>query len=144
MTSRNPRFPLERRGERKKRKKDGERTHRSSARPLGADKPAATRSISRKKDRELYRSIRLPASMRLRIQLLLSAGAIYRETNGDASVGVRECIVSKDSLQGDLFKMTSYNENVVRLFSTVMLSRRVIEITKKKCNVEEFNNVIRI
>jgi len=77
-------------GEERKKEEDVERTRRSSARPLGADKPAATRSISRKKDGELYRSIRLPASMRLRIQLLLSAGAIYSETNGDASIGARE------------------------------------------------------
>lgn len=55
-------------------------------RPPGADKLAATRSISRKRDGELYRSIRCPHP-RLRIQLPLSAGAIYRETNGDASLG---------------------------------------------------------
>jgi len=111
---------LERRGEEEK---DVDRTHRSSARPPGADKPAATRSISRKKDGELYRSIRLPASMRLRIQLLLSAGAIYRETNGDASVGARETpreyTVNKDSLQ-DLFKFYFVqNENILFIFLDV-------------------------
>lgn len=69
-------------GGRKRKRENVERTRRSSTWPLEADKPAATRSISRKRDGELYRSIRLPASTRLRIQLPLSAGAIYRETNG--------------------------------------------------------------
>jgi len=82
-SNRYSRFSLEIKIKKKERKRENvERTRRSSTWPLGADKPAATRSISRKRDGELYRSIRLPASTRLRIQLPLSAGAIYRETNG--------------------------------------------------------------
>lgn len=76
------RFSLEIKLKKERKRENVERTRRSSTWPLGADKPAATRSISRKRDGELYRSIRLPASTRLRIQLPLSAGAIYRETNG--------------------------------------------------------------
>lgn len=80
--------------------------------PPGTDKPAATRSISRKKDGGLYRSIRLPASTRLRIQLPLSAGAIYRETS-DERIRDKQKLVTKKSIES--LKLTSRNENIVYL-----------------------------
>lgn len=109
---------MEKKGKKREKKENVERTRRSSMWPLGADKPAATRSISRKRDGELYRSIRYPHP-RLRIQLPLSAGAIYRETNGDASLDARAYsvrthgVISRDRLHDDLNRspnLTSHNE----------------------------------
>lgn len=117
-SNRNLRFPLEIKVKKQRKRKNVERTRRTSTWPLGADKPAATRSISRKKDGELYRSIRLPASTRLRIQLPLSAGAIYRETNGRCFFRHANTVrISKDKgcRYKKVCKLTSRNENI---FST--------------------------
>lgn len=114
-------------------KENVEKTRRSSMRPPGTDKPAATRSISRKKDGGLYRSIRLPASTRLRIQLPLSAGAIYRETSDEhaASKG------SATKKPIEFPKLTSRNENITPF--TLPRWNVYINLSTKKRNIKRGN-----
>lgn len=74
----------QKRKERRRKKRKGKNCRKDpaffSVGPPGTDKPATTRSISRKRDKGLYQSIRLPISARFRIQLPRVRG-IYRETN---------------------------------------------------------------